>query len=129
MKFGAVPMAEPVYEAGPGPNPEWEAEELRYGYESPVTPPSTYDYRFRSGEITLRKCREVLGGFDPGRYGCERFTVTAADGTVQEFGPGDAFVIPSGFVGNWQTVEAVTKKSLMSIQRLRLGSCMINNFR
>jgi oligopeptidase B len=76
-----VTFPEPVYEAYPGPNAEWETGTLRYGYESPVTPSSVYDYGLATGESILRKRREVLGGFDPTRYGCERLSVPAADGT------------------------------------------------
>ena len=75
-----VAFPEPVYEAYAGPNPEWSAGQLRYGYESPVTPGSVYDYDLSTGESTLLKRREVLGGFDPERYGCARLSVPAADG-------------------------------------------------
>ena len=77
-----VEFPEPVYEAYPGPNPEWDTGELRYNYESPVTPGSVYDYNVISGASTLLKRREVLGGFDPSRYGCERMEVAAADGAT-----------------------------------------------
>ena len=75
-----VAFPEPVYEAYAGPNPEWSAGQLRYGYESPVTPGSVYDYDLSTGESSLLKRREVLGGFDPERYGCARLSVPAADG-------------------------------------------------
>ena len=76
-----VSLPEPVYEAGPGPNAEWESGLLRYEYESPVTPPSVYDYDVIDATSTLLKQREIPGGFDASRYGCERRAVTAADGT------------------------------------------------
>jgi oligopeptidase B len=76
-----VEFPEPVYEAFPGPNAEWETGTLRYEYESPVTPGSVYDYDIAAGTSTLLKRREVLGGFDPSRYGCERRAVPAPDGT------------------------------------------------
>jgi oligopeptidase B len=76
-----VPLEEPVYEAGPGPNLEWDATALRFEYQSPVTPPSVYDYDMASGARILLKQREIPGGFDPARYGCERRSVPAADGT------------------------------------------------
>ncbi|MFD2262022.1 cupin domain-containing protein [Lacibacterium aquatile] len=38
-----------------------------------------------------------------------RARLTDADGTVTEFGPGDAFVIPSGFEGQWETLEPLKK--------------------
>ncbi|HEU5220073.1 MAG TPA: prolyl oligopeptidase family serine peptidase, partial [Gemmatimonadales bacterium] len=77
-----VTFPEPVYEAYPGPNAEWDTGALRYGYESPVTPGSVYDYDLATGESTLLKRREVLGGFDPSRYGCARLSVPAPDGAA-----------------------------------------------
>lgn len=38
-----------------------------------------------------------------------RSRITAADGTVTEVGPGDEFVIPSGFEGTWQVLERTRK--------------------
>ncbi len=76
-----VPLDEPVYEAGPGPNPEWDTPVLRFGYESPVTPLSVFDYDLASGTKVLLKQREIPGGFDPARYGCERLAIPAEDGT------------------------------------------------
>ena len=35
--------------------------------------------------------------------------LTAEDGTVERFGAGDAFVIPAGFHGTWETVAPVRK--------------------
>lgn len=35
--------------------------------------------------------------------------VTADDGTSETFSAGDAFVIPAGFTGTWETVESVRK--------------------
>ncbi len=76
-----VTFPEPVYESYLGPNPEWETGTLRYGYESPVTPSSVYDFDVATGTSELKKRREVLGDFDPSRYGCERISVPAPDGT------------------------------------------------
>ena len=76
-----VTLPEPVYEASAGPNPEWESDALRYEYESPVTPPSVFDYDVVAGSSRLLKQREIPGGFDAKRYGCERRSVAASDGT------------------------------------------------
>jgi hypothetical protein len=38
-----------------------------------------------------------------------RVILTSADGTAQEFKAGDAFVIPAGFAGTWETLEPVRK--------------------
>jgi uncharacterized cupin superfamily protein len=38
-----------------------------------------------------------------------RAILTGADGKAEEFKAGDAFVIPSGFEGTWETVEPLRK--------------------
>ena len=35
--------------------------------------------------------------------------LTNADGIAETFVTGDAFIIPKGFTGTWETVEAVKK--------------------
>ncbi len=77
-----VPFDEPVYEASPGPNAEWDASALRFDYESPITPPSVYDYDMAGGVKILLKQREIPGGFDPSKYRCERRAIPAPDGTA-----------------------------------------------
>ncbi len=76
-----VPLPESAYDAGLSANPEFNANGFRYTYESPVTPPSVYEYRFATGAQTLVKQRQVLGGYDPSRYRVDRVSATAADGT------------------------------------------------
>jgi hypothetical protein len=38
-----------------------------------------------------------------------RVVLTGADGKAEEFKTGDAFIIPAGFEGTWETVEPVRK--------------------
>ena len=38
-----------------------------------------------------------------------RAVLTDANGHAESFGPGSAFLIPAGFKGSWETVEAVKK--------------------
>ena len=38
-----------------------------------------------------------------------KVVLTGEDGRAESFGKGDSFVIPSGFVGTWETVEPVRK--------------------
>jgi uncharacterized protein len=38
-----------------------------------------------------------------------RVALTGADGKAQEFKAGDAFVIPAGFAGTWETIEPCRK--------------------
>ncbi len=75
LSFGEV-----VYQVDPGANYEFETRLLRYGYESPVTPPSVFDHDVTTGERTLLKQKAVLGGYDPAGYSTAREWAAAADG-------------------------------------------------
>ncbi|TDE34281.1 S9 family peptidase [Nonomuraea mesophila] len=76
-----IDFPEPLYEVGPGGNPEFTTTRLRLGYTSMVTPPSVYDYELDSHELILLKRRPVLGGYDPDDYEQFRDWATAEDGT------------------------------------------------
>jgi oligopeptidase B len=79
-KWTAVPFPEPVYFASPGGTPEFASKTYRYNYQSFITPPSVYDYDVHTGQSTLLKRQEVLGGYDPTQYASERLWATARDG-------------------------------------------------
>ena len=77
----AVAFPEPAYDAFIDPhNHVADTGVLRFGYSSPSTPASTYDYDMRTRERTLLKREEVLGGFDPAHYRTERLHAVAPDG-------------------------------------------------
>ncbi|MEZ4588313.1 MAG: S9 family peptidase [Gemmatimonadales bacterium] len=76
----AIDFGEPVFDAHPGTNAEYDTRTLRYVFESFVTPPSVYDVDVKTGDAVLLKRKEVLGGYDPARYTSERLHATAADG-------------------------------------------------
>jgi oligopeptidase B len=76
-----IETPESVYAMAPERNYEYGAAAFRYSYESPVTPPSVYDYDVRTGRSTLIKRTEVPGGFDPSRYAVAREFAEATDGT------------------------------------------------
>jgi oligopeptidase B len=76
----SVVFPEPVYSYFPGDNPEFDTRQLRFTYQSFVTPPSVYDYDLARHTWRLRKRTAVLGGYDPSRYGVERAWATATDG-------------------------------------------------
>jgi oligopeptidase B len=79
-KWTAIAFPEPVYAASSGGTPEFTSQTYRYNYQSFITPPSVLDYEVRSGQSTLLKRQEVLGGYDPAQYVCERLWATARDG-------------------------------------------------
>ncbi len=82
---GAAPyditFPEPLYSVGPDSNPEYDTVSFRLHYASLVTPDSVYDAHLHTGELTLRKQRPVLGGFDPAQYEQHREWALADDGT------------------------------------------------
>ena len=73
-------MPEEVYATGPATNAEFEATKLRFTYTSLVTPSTAFDEDLATGERTLLKQTEVLGGHDPGDYVSGRLWATAPDG-------------------------------------------------
>jgi len=77
-----IAFAEPVYNASLGANPEFVTDNLRFQYESFITPRSVFDYHFRTGKQILRKQQPVLGGYDPTQYTSERLLARAPDGTT-----------------------------------------------
>jgi oligopeptidase B len=71
---------EPAYSLSLGGASEFDTTIMRYGYNSPSTPTSTYDYDLATRERTLRKVQEVPSGHDPADYVVERLNAPAADG-------------------------------------------------
>jgi len=76
-----LPFEEEVYTAYLGNNPSFDQGHLRYGYTSLTTPGSVVDYSFDSGEKTIQKQQEVVGGYDASAYETKRLWATANDGT------------------------------------------------
>jgi oligopeptidase B len=76
-----IEFNEPAYNASLGANLEFAASQLRFHYESLVTPRSVFDYDLQNRERILRKQQPVLGGYDPAQYVSERLHATAQDGT------------------------------------------------
>jgi oligopeptidase B len=74
-------MPEEVYDTGPATNAEFDTATLRFTYTSLVTPGTVFDEALDSGERTLLKTTEVLGGHDPAEYTTGRLWAQAADGT------------------------------------------------
>lgn len=74
-----IDFGEAAYYAGLGNNPEMSTAVVRYTYNSPTTPSSTYDYNVVTREKTLMKEQEIPGGFDKTQYFVERVMVKARD--------------------------------------------------
>jgi len=69
-----------LYMATIGWNPDFKSTSLRFDYESPVTPPSVFEYDMVSRERKLLKQDQVLGGFKSDNYATERAWAPARDG-------------------------------------------------
>jgi oligopeptidase B len=75
-----IEFPEPAYAAYAYVNRVYDTTELRYGYQSPITPASVYSYDMEKGTSTLLKQKEVPGGYDRTKYQVEQVYATAADG-------------------------------------------------
>ena len=73
-------FGESTYTSRISTNREFNTNVLRYSYSSMLTPSSTYDYIMDSGQLTLMKQQEVVGGYDQNNYESERLYAIARDG-------------------------------------------------
>lgn len=72
---------EPTYLVYTTGNAEYFTDELRFAYNSMVTPASVYEQNMLTGKRKLLKQQEVLGDFDKNNYTSEYLYATAKDGT------------------------------------------------
>ena len=79
-EFEPVEFDEDLYTSGLGANGEWATPSLRIGYGSYISPGRVEDMVIATGERTLRREQEVLGGYDRTRYVQRRVFATAPDG-------------------------------------------------
>ncbi len=77
-----IEFDDPAYAVSTGNNPDFNSDVLRFVYESPTTPETTYDFDVESKDRVLLKQKEVLGGFDSAEYQAERIMIPARDGTL-----------------------------------------------
>src|SRR3954452_8130983 len=75
-----IAFPEPAYAAYSYVNRVYDTTEFRYGYQSPITPPSVFSYDMEKGTSTLLKQKEVPGGYDPKKYKVEQIYAVASDG-------------------------------------------------
>ncbi|MBR9861192.1 S9 family peptidase [bacterium] len=77
-----LPFEEETYSCWTAINPDFNSEVLRFGYTSLTVPTSVYDYNMNTGEKTLLKQQEVVGGYDETLYEAKRIEVKARDGVM-----------------------------------------------
>ena len=75
-----IAFPEQAYAAYAYVNRVYDTTEFRYGYQSPITPPSVFSYDMEKGTSTLLKQKEVPGGYDPKKYQVEQIYAVASDG-------------------------------------------------
>ena len=75
-----VEFTDEVYLAISTGTPEFATQQLRMSYQSPTTPPLIMDIDMATGERTILKQQEVVGGFDASKYEARRLWATAKDG-------------------------------------------------
>ncbi len=75
-----IQFPEPAYAAYSYVNHVYDTTEFRYGYQSPITPPSVFAYDMEKQTSTLLKQREVPGGYDAKKYQVEQIYAVASDG-------------------------------------------------
>lgn len=76
-----LPFEEETYTSYVGGNPNFDQQHVRYGYTSLTTPHSTIDFDMNTGEKTVQKQQEIVGGYDALEYQSKRIWATAEDGT------------------------------------------------
>ncbi len=79
-QWHSLEFGEAAYAVGLSGNRDFEDDTLRYVYQSPVTPPSVFDFHFETGEHELKKRTPVPGDFQPERYTVERTHAVSHDG-------------------------------------------------
>ena len=75
-----IKFEEETYTSWVSVNEEFDTDILRFSYSSLVTPTSTFDYNMNSGQRSLLKQDEVVGGYDSNKYMSKRMYATARDG-------------------------------------------------
>jgi len=75
----AIAMQEAIYNVSISHNELFDTMQVRYVYESPITPSSTYDFDLATSESILLK-RDPAPNYDPGKYEVAQQFAVAADG-------------------------------------------------
>ena len=79
-KSTRIPTSEEAYSMNLGANPEYDVTKIRYGYNSMVSPQSTFEYDLKTGKSELLKQQEIPSGYDKTQYEMKRVWVPARDG-------------------------------------------------
>ena len=80
-KWGNFSMDESLYVLSGAENAEYDTPTYRFNYQSMVTPPTLYEYDFKSQRKKVLKQQEILGSYNSQDYVTERQWAVARDGT------------------------------------------------
>ncbi len=75
-----IPFNEEDYHVFMDDNYEYDSLLFRFGYTSLKTPQTIYDYDMQERTTSLKKQKEVVGGYEPDDYVSKRLYVPARDG-------------------------------------------------
>jgi oligopeptidase B len=75
-------FTDPTWAVDRAANLTMDTDELRFVYESPTTPETTYSYNMANHTRTVVKQKEVVGGYNPDDYVAEYLHVPARDGVL-----------------------------------------------
>ena len=118
-----VEFPEPVHCVKPGDNREFHATHATISFTSFLTPLTCYALDLASGERTLLKQEEVVGGHDSSRYVSERVFATAPDGervpisliSRRDAAPGPRPLLLRGYGAYGYCCDPVFAKSELSL--------------
>ncbi len=75
-----LPFDGETYTAYVGNNPDFDSDNLRYGFNSLTNPSSVMEYNLKTKAKTVLKEQHVLGDFDKTKYDSKRLWASARDG-------------------------------------------------
>lgn len=82
LKDSFIEFDEPAYYATLGVNAEMSTNTFQYVYSSVITPFTTYEYNFKTGEKTILKQEIIPSGYNKADYTTERIMVPSRDGIL-----------------------------------------------
>lgn len=109
-KWDDFKFDESLYTLSGAENPEYDTPSYRFSYQSMITPPTLYEYDFKSQTKKVLKQQEIIGDFNPKDYVTERQWAVARDGVriplsilhkkgIQRDGKSPAFLYAYGSYG------------------------------
>ncbi len=75
-----IEFPESVYSAGISTNPSFEQDYVRLSYQSMVTPSTTFDFKFLSKSLEIKKQKKIPSGYDKSQYITKRLMAPGRDG-------------------------------------------------